>query len=399
MRIINGLVYSEENQFEKKAVLIRDGFFASSEESPEEAGETVIDARDCYVLPGLIDIHFHGAMGKDFCDGTPEAVDTLAAYEAQNGITSICPAALTLGVEKLMRVLRCGAAFASGERSPWRADLIGINMEGPFISRAKKGAQNEAWIRPCDAALCRAFYDASGGLLRIIGLAPEENPEYTHYIREVKEFVRVSLAHTAADYETAMNAFRTGASHAVHLFNAMPEMTHREPGVVGAVRDCPHVTAELICDGVHVHPAVVRAAFDMLGAERIVLISDSLRAAGLGDGRIDLGGKAVLVKGNRAILADERCLAGSVTNLYDCMRTAVLKMRIPLQDAVRCASINPARVIGMDEKYGSIEPGKHGNALVVRKEDLSLEYVIKDGVIIRSRDTDSPAGGVSRINR
>ena len=383
MRITGGQVFTGRFVFEEEEVLIRDGVFADPREDAGISGEEVLDASGCYVIPGLIDLHFHGCMGKDFCDGTIEALDVIAAYEAQNGITAICPAALTLGEEELKGILRNGCAYAQRERTPQRADLIGINMEGPFISRAKKGAQNEAFIRPCDAKLCREFFEASGGLLKIIGLAPEENPDHAEYIREVKGFVKVSLAHTAADYDTAMSAIRAGACHAVHLYNAMPEMLHRAPGVIGAVRDSGGVTAELICDGQHVHPSAVRAAFDMLGAERIVLISDSLRAAGLGDGRIDLGGQEVLVEGSRAVLVSEGCLAGSVTNLLNCMREAVLHMGIPLEQAVRCASANPARVIGAEDGYGSIAPGKRGNVLLLRREDLSLQAVIKDGVRIR----------------
>ena len=174
----------------------------------------------------------------------------------------------------------CAADYAHEQHDPKEADLVGINMEGPFISRVKKGAQNEDYIIPCDVSVCESFLEASRGLVKIIGLAPEENPNFRQYIASVKDRVRVSLAHTNADYETAMAAFEAGACHAVHLFNAMPPMSHRSPGVVGAVRDSDQVMAELICDGNHVHPAVVRAAFDMLGEERIILISDSLRACG-----------------------------------------------------------------------------------------------------------------------
>ena len=252
-------------------------------------------------------------------------------------------------------------------------------MEGPFISHVKKGAQNENYILPCDPGVCEEFLQAGDGLLKIIGLAPEENPQYLSYIQAMKDKVRISLAHTNADYETAMNAFQAGASHAVHLFNAMPEFTHREPGVVGAVADNPHVTAELICDGNHVHPSVVRAAFEMIGPDRIVLISDSLRATGLGDGIIDLGGQEVRVEGTRATLVEGGNLAGSVTNLMDCMRIAVKEMGIPLEQAVRCASINPARVIGEDRERGSLEEGKRADIVLLDKETLRLKKVIKDG--------------------
>lgn len=365
------------------------GYAAEAEEGDKDFGP-VIDASGCYAIPGLIDIHFHGCMGKDFCDGTQEAIRTLAEYELSQGITAICPATLTLPVEQLCHVLSEGAAFAQKQRE-WKklkkgdagfdgcADLVGVNMEGPFISRIKKGAQNEKYIIGCDADICEQFIRAGKGLLKIIGLAPEENPSFEAYIKSVKDKVRVSLAHTNADYDTAMAAFEAGASHAVHLFNAMPEFTHRQPGVVGAVQDSPQVTAELICDGNHVHPSAVRAAFSMIGPERMVLISDSLRAAGLGEGIIDLGGQEVRVSGTRATLVKGGNLAGSVTNLMECMRICVREMGIPLEDAVRCASINPARVISEDKERGSLERGKIADVLLLNKKDLKLKAVIKDG--------------------
>lgn len=397
MQIVNARIYGTDHVFHEGMLTIENGFFkeirylsgpaSSGAQSGIQKGQEVVDAAGCYVLPGLIDIHFHGCMGKDFCDGTMDAFRTLAKYEAMQGVTAICPATLTLPAETLCHVLSGAKAFSKETPAPGeapRADLIGVNMEGPFISREKKGAQNEAYIRACDSELCLDFVKASGGLVKLIGLAPEANPGFEKYIAAVKDLVHVSLAHTNSDYETARRAFRAGACHAVHLYNAMPEMTHRNPGVVGAVFDSPHVMAELICDGNHVHPAVVRSTFAMLGAERIVLISDSLRATGLGDGLIDLGGQAVQVEGTRATLVDGGNLAGSVTCLTDCLRIAVKEMGVPLCDAVRCASENPARAIGKDRLYGTIEAGKKGNLLLL-KEDLSTAAVFKDGVCILNR--------------
>ena len=394
MRIINGKVYTPQFRFEKKNIAVRNGRFLDLSEDRDEsimpggeAGhkETDVDASGCCVIPGLIDIHFHGCMGADFCDGTKEAIRTLARYEASQGVTAICPATLTLPVETLLHVLRCAADYAEEKNGPDEADLVGINMEGPFISRVKKGAQNEAYILPCDARICESFLEASGGLVKIIGLAPEENPGFADYIASVKDRVRVSLAHTNADYETAAAAFEAGASHAVHLFNAMPPLLHRAPGVVGAVRDCGWVMAELICDGNHVHPSVVRAAFDMIGEERIVLISDSLSACGLGDGTMVLGGQEVEVHGTRATLTDSGALAGSVCSLMRCMQTAVLQMGIPLEKAVRCATYNPARAIGILDAYGTIEAVKHADAVLLDEKTLQVRGVMKDGVLLSAQ--------------
>ncbi len=384
MRIQHALVLGAEGRFEEREIAAAAGLFAPVDESDTD----ILDASGMYALPGLIDIHFHGCMGADFCDGTQEAIRTLAAYEASQGVTAICPATLTLDAEVLKQVLAEGAAFHAGEAE---ADLVGINMEGPFISRVKKGAQNEAYILPCDAKLAREFVEASEGLVKIIGLAPEENPDFEAYIREVKDVVRVSLAHTNADYDAAKKAFDAGASHAVHLYNAMTGLSHREPGVVGAASDSPEVFCEIICDGIHVHPAAVRAAFRLMGADRMVLISDSLRATGLGDGIIDLGGQDVEVHGRRACLVEGGSIAGSVTNLADCLRYAVQHMGIPLETAAACATINAARAIGVDDRYGSITEGKHANVLLLRKSDLRTMAVIKDGRIIMKAEDGASA--------
>jgi N-acetylglucosamine-6-phosphate deacetylase len=379
MEIVHAKVFGADGQFHTdQEIVIRNGRFVS------DAGEddTVLDAEGALAIPGLVDIHLHGARGQDVSDGTTEAFRTIAAYEASVGVTAICPATLTLPAERLTHVLSVGAEEAE-KQDPRHADLVGFNMEGPFISPAKKGAQNEAYIKKADPALVERFLAASKGLVRIIGLAPEESPDFESYIRAVKDRVVVSLAHTNADYETAMRAFAAGASHAVHLYNAMTGLSHRAPGVVGAVSDSPWVSAEIICDGIHVHPAAVRAAFRLNGAERMVLISDSLRATGMPDGEYDLGGRPTQKCGRRCTMKDDGSLAGSVTNLADCMRYAVQHMGIPLESAIACASSNPARVIGQNADYGSIENGKRGNVLLLKDADsLSTLRVIKDGVII-----------------
>ena len=194
--------------------------------------------------------------------------------------------------------------------------------------------------------------------------------------------MNVSLAHTNADYETAMAACKAGVNHAVHLYNAMPAFSHRAPGVVGAVFDSKDVMAEIICDGIHIHPSVVRATFQMMGADRMILISDSMRATGMPDGQYTLGGLDVKVVGRLATLVSDGAIAGSATNLMDCMRTVVKKMGIPLETAVACATINPAKSLGVEEEYGSIEKGKKADILLL-DSNLELTAVIKDGVKIK----------------
>ena len=287
-------------------------------------------------------------------------------------MTSICPATMTIPKDELLAVMKNAGAYSYRGG----AKLAGINMEGPFISSAKKGAQAAENIMPCDYEYFCRLQEASGGLIRLVDIAPEE-PGAMEFIDRVKGKVVVSLAHTAADYETAKEAIEHGASHATHLYNAMPPLNHRNPGVIGAVRDAGDCRAELICDGVHVHPAMIRATFAMFGAERMILISDSMRATGLADGEYTLGGQAVTVKGNLATLHDGT-IAGSATNLMDCMRYVVNKVGISLETALMCATENPAREIGIFDETGSIHVGKKADFVLLDKK-LNIVGVYVDG--------------------
>ena len=321
MIIKNIKVYTEDKTFADGKIIIREGVFeeiiiGQTTASDLELQDTeIVDGKGCYAIPGLIDMHFHGCMGDDFCDGTKEAIARIAEYEASIGVTAMAPATMTLPVEELEQILKVAAEYKKGATKG--ADLIGINMEGPFISSAKKGAQDEKNMILCDTEVCQRFLNASDGLVKFVGIAPEESENSLEFIEKMKDKVNISLAHTNADYDTAKAAFDAGANHAVHLYNAMPAFTHREPGVVGAVSDSRHVTAELICDGVHIHPSTVRATFKMMGENRMILISDSMRATGMPEGQYTLGGLDVNVVGNRATLVSDGALAGSVTNLMD----------------------------------------------------------------------------------
>ena len=379
MIIKNASVYTEENQFEEKDIYIAEGRFC------DEGGngdDVIIDGEGCYAIPGLTDIHFHGCMGSDFCDGTIEAIDTMASYEASVGVTTIVPATMTLGKEQLYQICETAAAYKkaqdAGEKDG-KAIFCGINMEGPFISREKMGAQNPAYISRSDQELFDTMQEKSGGLIKLVAIAPETEGAM-EFIRANKEKTVLSLAHTTANYDIAMEAFKEGASHVTHLYNAMPPYSHRAPGVVGATADSG-AEAELICDGVHIHPAAVRTTFKMLGDDKIILISDSMMATGLDDGDYSLGGQDVKVTGTLATLKDGT-IAGSATNLMDCMRRAVLDMQIPLEKAVKCAAVNSAKSVGIYDQYGSITTGKTANLVLLRKEDLSIYKVILKGQVL-----------------
>lgn len=367
MIIKNAFVFSENNQFEKNHIYIQGERICHSVDPDAET----IEAEGLYAIPGLTDIHFHGCVGYDFCDGTTEATRAIANYESSCGVTNISPATMTLGHEELTKIFTNAAAYENNEG----ASLVGINMEGPYLNREKKGAQNGAYLKQPDLEHFRTMQDLSGGLIKLVAIAPEEEGAM-EFISTVKDEVVVSVAHTTADYKTAMKAFKCGASNVTHLYNAMPPFSHRDPGVIGAALDSEHVKVELICDGVHIAPSVVRATFKMFGDDRIILISDSMMATGLENGEYSLGGQKVFVTGNKATLSNGT-IAGSTTNLMDCMKTAV-SMGIPLESAVKCAAVNPAKQIGIYNEYGSITPGKYAN-IVLLNPDLSINKVILRG--------------------
>lgn len=374
MIIKDANIFTQDNRFVKGSVVVENGRFVNIAEQPEHTGEVmeVIEAKGLYMIPGLVDIHFHGCMGADMCDGTKEALDVITQYEASVGVTSVCPATMTIPKDELSAVMKNAGAYAYHGG----AHLVGINMEGPFISPAKKGAQAAENIMHCDYEYFSQLQDAAGGLIKLVDIAPEEAGAM-EFIDKVKGTVVVSLAHTASDYDTAMEAIAHGASHATHLYNAMPPLNHRNPGVIGAVRDSDSCHVELICDGVHIHPSVIRATFAMFGAQRMILISDSMRATGLDDGEYTLGGQPVTVKGNLATLHDGT-IAGSATNLMDCMRFAVKHAGLPLETAVMCATANPAKEIGIFDEVGSIAVGKKAD-FVLLDQDLNLAGVYIDG--------------------
>lgn len=341
----------------------------------EQSGAgNVVDATDCYVIPGLLDLHFHGSAGADISDGDLEGLHKMGAYEASRGITAMCPATMTLSEEQLIDAARTAAEYVPTEHE---ADLVGINMEGPFISPNKVGAQNPEYVRNPGIDEFRHLQEVSGGMFKLVDIAPEE-PGADAFIESMKDDVRISIAHTCTDYETAACAFDAGAKHITHLYNAMEPMHHRKPGPIPAAVERDQVTAEIIADGVHIHPAMVRLAFNMFGDDRMILISDTLRAAGLGDGVYDLGGQDVTVKGYEARI-DNGALAGSVSDLMRCFYVAVKDMDIPLVSAVKAATQNPARALGLQDDYGSLEPGHVADAVLLDKATLEVKQVILRG--------------------
>ena len=374
MIISGGKVFSGAG-FDARDVYVEGGVFAEEPIGECSPGQT-IDASGCWVVPGLIDVHFHGAVGHDFCDANDEGIAAIARYEASQGVTALFPTTMTLPEERLVPIV---SSIAEHSGTDDEAAIVGINMEGPFISPGKVGAQNPSYVRGATMEEFERWQEAANGKIKLVDVAPEE-PGNLEFIREAADRVRVSLAHMCADYETAAAAFDAGARHMTHLFNAMPGLHHRKPGVIPAALEAG-ATPEIIADGVHIHPAMVRFAFSMFGAERMILISDSMEATGMPDGEYSLGGQAVTKNGSHATLHDGT-LAGSATDLMGCMKVAATEMGLPLEVAVRAATENPARAIGVFDERGSLDAGKVAD-VVLLNADLNVAGVILRGKRIR----------------
>ena len=369
MRYENGWIFAD-GRFARGGFSVENGRFAHVLEDVPGPAE---DLDGALVIPGLVDIHVHGCAGADFSDGDYAGLVRMARYLAWRGVTSFAPASMTLPYDALDKAFHAAArlhreGLADGAR------LMGIQMEGPFLSREKRGSQNPAYLRLPDWDRFLRLYDAAEGLLRIVDVAPEL-PGAVEFTRRASEKCRVSVAHTAAGYDQAAAVFDAGATHLTHLFNAMSGIHHRHPGPIGAASERENVTAELICDGIHVHPSAVRMAFRLFPG-RICLISDALRCCGMADGSYSLGGQEILLSGGVARLTGG-AIAGSAADLYQCMRRAV-SFGIPREQAVWAATALPARVIGRESETGAIADGRAADFVICGGE-LEPEAVYLGG--------------------
>lgn len=372
MIIKNGSVFTARARFEKLDLEIENGRIVRLAPAGTLEGEDVIDAEGKYVTPGFVDIHIHGSKGSDFCDAGAEHVETMCAYLGSMGVTSFLGTTMAFDEPILSNIFDVAKPYFG--KDGYGAVLRGVNMEGPFFSKAKKGAQAEKYIVDPDIGMFERLFERAEGNIRLVDVAPELDGA-VEFIAEASKKCTVSIAHTTANFDQAKAAFAAGASHVTHLFNAMPAFAHRDPGVVGAASDdAAHI--EMISDGIHLHPAVVRSVFQWFGDDRVCLISDAMRATGMPNGVYSLGGQTVYMTDGLATLEDGT-IAGSATCLADCFRRAV-SFGVPLEKALKAATINPAKAIGLYDEVGSLEKGKRADVLILGK-DLSLEHVFIGG--------------------
>lgn len=373
--IVNGKIILKDGILENSAVLYTDRIEGIVPADKVPGACQVIDAEGGFVSPGFIDVHIHGYLGKDVCDGEEESIRTISKGLIANGVTGYLPTTMTVDmavIKKSLGVLR----DLKEESKAWDgSEILGAHAEGPFISEAKKGAQDPKYILKPDAGFVKEYAD----IIKIISLAPEEDTESFDAIREIRKEtdVVISMGHTSADYDTAMKGVANGVRHATHLFNAMTALAHRAPGVVTAALDSD-VSCELIVDTFHVSPALYDLVYKMKG-RKLCFITDCLPAGGLPYGEYTLGGNKIIYRDIVCRLEDGT-VAGSVLKMNRGVWNVYTNSAIPLWECVNCASLNPATVIGAHDKKGSIEIGKDAD-LVILSPAFDVLKTIKKGDI------------------
>ena len=378
MKLSGSAVLTPEG-FRPGTVTVENGIIQAVETDRAPENSESYDAGNGYILPGFLDIHIHGYAGADMSDGSVEGIGRMAKALAREGVTGFLGTTMALPESSLMQVADSYRQYREAPESDG-AQLFGVHLEGPFFSQAKRGAQApEAVIDP-DEGLFTRLWEAFDGDVKLMAMAPEL-PGAMELIRLASQKCRVSLGHTQADYDTACQALSSGADHITHLYNAMPPFVHRAPGVIGAAAEKARF-CELIGDGQHLHPAVVRQTFRWFGGEKICLISDCMRAGGLPDGAYNLGGQAVTVKNGRATLHDGT-LAGSVTSLGECVRR-VIRMGVPKEEAIWSATLRPAQSVGLDNLTGSLTPGKRADVLITDENFIPRLVLVGGRVVYRA---------------
>ena len=370
----NAFVFMNDS-FQRADLKTLEGNFSEiTSQKSSTATEPAIDCTDKLIIPGFIELHSHGCIGYDFTTSSPEELKKMCTFYAANGITSLLATTMTIGYDTYKRAMQNIKKVC--EEGTGGSRIIGINMEGPFLGASKKGAHDTRYLLSVNEEKYEELNALSGDRIKIIDLDPDL-PGAIPFIEKYSKNKVISLAHTSCDYDTAVKAIKAGASHVTHLFNAMNGLHHRAPGIIGAVSDYD-VNAEIICDGIHIHPSVIRLMFKAV-PEKLILISDSMSAAGLEDGIYELGGQKVTVESGKATL-DDGTIAGSTTTIYKAFLKA-LEIGIPLEQAILSATLYPAKAIGADKVTGSIEIGKKADFIIMDK-NYQIDRVYSNGIRI-----------------
>ena len=361
MRIRNGRILTPEAELRGQELVVADGRIAALRYPGEDGGE-ILDAQGLWLAPGLIDLHVHGALGCDVLDATQTALTTMAHYFAQHGVTSWLPTTMSASREAIVAVLD---AVAACPQPPDGAQHLGVHVEGPYLCSAWRGAQVLAALRLPDPQEYGTWLRS--GVVRLITLAPEL-PGADRLIDAGRRLgIEFAIGHSGADYETVLAAAERGLRQATHTFNGMAGLHHRAPGTLGAVLDDDRILAQLIGDGLHVHPAMIRLLLRAKGTERVILISDAMRATGLGDGDFELGGQAVTVRGGAARTLDG-ALAGSTVTLDEILRRVMRHAGLSLAQALPMASAVPAAALGLAGRKGTLQPGTDADLILLDDE-------------------------------
>ena len=383
MYLINGNFFIDDS-FKYGSIKLENGLFGEFcpgefnkdiLENVTDSDDQYIDLEGAFVIPGLVDIHIHGAVGRDVSDGDSEAIRSMAGYLVKQGVTSFLPTTMSLPKERILKVT---CAFQEAV-SQWKGDaarILGLRLEGPFLSPEKKGAQNEEYLINPDEELFREVFAEASGNIKIIDMAPELSGA-TDFIKSFKDDVLISVGHTTSDYECAMRAFKSGAGHLTHLYNPMNPFLSRNPGPIGAAIMNENVTAEIITDGIHSHPSSVKAAFRLFG-NRLCIISDSVRCCGMEDGIYDLSGQRVRLEGKKVVLEDseKETIAGAAQNLYDNLLSAI-EFGLPKEKMILAATRVPADIVG-EKRIGRIEKGAFAD-FIICDENLNRKHVFISG--------------------
>ncbi|RRD94583.1 N-acetylglucosamine-6-phosphate deacetylase [Clostridiales bacterium COT073_COT-073] len=373
--IINGQIYTD-NHFCEGKVLLFDQTIKAIIDKNEWDGQAdqILDAAGAYVVPGFIDVHIHGFNGADVMDGKTESLTTMAKGLTANGVTSFLATTMTMGVPYIRAALEAVKNYTEDEQLARQgAEIVGVHLEGPFININKKGAQRGEDIIPADINVIAGYED----LVKVITIAPEV-PENMAFIEKYADRFNFSIGHTEATYEVASEAVKKGARSVTHLFNAMSPLEHRFPGVVGTAF-LEDIYAELIADTIHVHKKMFEMIYKLKGANRLILITDAMRGAGMPEGRYDLGGQEVIIKDGRCLLIDG-VLAGSVLKLNDAVRHFTENTTIGLEKVIPLATLTPATYIGVQDRKGSLDAGKDADIVFLDKDLKVLKTIARGDV-------------------